>query len=597
MRNVIFYNRVMIAILLAISCTKENNFHGLENWMGEDTEHYISKEQALDIVQDIINFYRVGEYRMVYMSDYVVKANTQFVTHFFHDSKTVDYDAWVIMVNTNMLYNSGKFWRYIYVDAYTGVIHKESMEWGVPQHGFSCCNIDFQGVETDYVPDYSLTKSYVSTSAVSKNWAIIISGGGSKTTNYERYWNDCSELYKCLRQVYGYQRDHIIVIMSDGTSLKEDQLTKSNKFRSSPQDLDGDGNNDINYSATKTNISKVFNFLKKNVKEEEQVLVFVTDHGGREVEKPYECFMVLWNDVKFYASEFADELYKLPSYVKKHVVLGQCNSGGYIGPLAKCSNISVATACQADEFSHALTDLNYDSFLYHWIAAAAGVTPYGNVVNPEQDGYDGISIEEIYKYAEKMNSKKERPRYRALPDEIGDMYGLAGTTFARPCLTGPEHISTSGPITIVVDKLPSLPYILEWETPEYVTKSSQIQNAVKLNNCCPLAMKRGGDVIAKLTTEFKTYALKHNVTLWHPGQQFTDVLIQGSLESNCFSLPFCANEIEQYKWTLIDGCDIITEPTYFVDFDYSGETPDDYNISVSFNNPLGELTTIIRHFQ
>lgn len=128
MRNVIFYNRVMIAILLAISCTKENNFHGLENWMGEDTEHYISKEQALDIVQDIINLYRVGEYRMVYMSDYVVKANTQFVTHFFHDSKTVDYDAWVIMVNTNMLYNSGKFWRYIYVDAYTGVIHKESME-------------------------------------------------------------------------------------------------------------------------------------------------------------------------------------------------------------------------------------------------------------------------------------------------------------------------------------------------------------------------------------------------------------------------------------------------------------------------------------
>ena len=67
----------------------------------------------------------------------------------------------------------------------------------------------------------------------------------------------------------------------------------------------------------------------------------------------------------------------------------------------------MATACQADEFSHALTDLNYDSFLYHWIAAAAGVTPYGNVVNPEQDGYDGISIEEIYKYAEKMNSKKK----------------------------------------------------------------------------------------------------------------------------------------------------------------------------------------------
>ena len=104
-------------------------------------------------------------------------------------------------------------------------------------------------------------------------------------------------------------------------------------------------------------------------------------------------------------------------------------------------------------------------------------------------------------------------------------------------------------------------------------------------------------VVAKLTTPFKTYKLSHEVTLWRPGQHFTDDLILGNLESGNFSLPFGSNRIENYEWTLIDGCEILNEPTYFVDFRYDGEIPEDYYISVKFKNPFGEPTTIVRHFQ
>lgn len=54
---------------------------------------------------------------------------------------------------------------------------------------------------------------------------------------------------------------------------------------------DGDGNDDINFSATKANISTVFNYLRDHVAVDEQVLVFVTDHGSRHDD---ESYITLW---------------------------------------------------------------------------------------------------------------------------------------------------------------------------------------------------------------------------------------------------------------------------------------------------------------
>ena len=46
----------------------------------------------------------------------------------------------------------------------------------------------------------SETKSLSESSVVSNNWAVIINGGWCKEMNHERYWNNCSEVYKRLSQ-------------------------------------------------------------------------------------------------------------------------------------------------------------------------------------------------------------------------------------------------------------------------------------------------------------------------------------------------------------------------------------------------------------
>ena len=579
----------LLSLSLIVSCNKESDVLDYDDWRGTDTEHYISKEKAIASVQEIID-----QYDIVYVSDYVVKANTPFVAY-FHDSKTIDVDSWVIMINTEPTANGGKYWRYLYVDACSGELVNESLEWCFPETGFTSEEIGFQGVDDSCDIVQPETKSLSESSVVSNNWAVIINGGWCKEMNHERYWNNCSEVYKRLRQVYGYQRDHIIVIMADGRYSKADQYTLDKKYRSSPLDLDDDGHMDVNYSATRSNISKAFDHIRYNNRYDDQVLVYITGHGGVTQTGAEQYFIVLWNGEKFYADWLALELDKLGS-ARKHVVLGQCNSGGFIGPLSSCGNITIATACKADQNSYSLNDLKFDSFLYHWTAAAAGKTPYDNIVNPEQNGYDGISMEEIFKYAKQMDRKEEIPQYCSVSESMGDSYGLAGTKLMQPELVGDSDISTSNVGTVSVDKLPALSCSIEWEAPTNVTLHPQSQNYVKLEHDCPKAMSKSS-VVTKLTTSFKTYTLSHEVTLWRPGQHFTDDLIQGNLESGYFSLPFGSNKIGNYEWTLIDGCEILNEPTYFVDFRYDGEIPEDYYISVKFKNPFGEPTTIVRHFQ
>ena len=124
-------------------------------------------------------------------------------------------------------------------------------------------------------------------------------------------------MYKCLRNVYNYDRDRIIVLMSDGTSpdLDRHNLTDGT-YSSSPQDLDGDGTDDMNYSATWSNISTVFNYLRDHVTGDEQVFVFVTDHRVRKDGKSY---VVLWDDYIMSSYEFAIEIRKINPMARKHV--------------------------------------------------------------------------------------------------------------------------------------------------------------------------------------------------------------------------------------------------------------------------------------
>ena len=142
--------------------------------------------------------------------------------------------------------------------------------------------------------------------------------------NWVRYWNDCSAMYKSLIDVYNYEKNKIFVIMADGTGNNYNSGTDLNPIYI-PQclDLDNDGTNDIQYAATKSNIAMVFDTLKRRVTSNDNVVVFVTDHGDQGSK------IALWNSVLMTKSEFESEINKIEHAKTVNLLMLQCYSGGY----------------------------------------------------------------------------------------------------------------------------------------------------------------------------------------------------------------------------------------------------------------------------
>ncbi len=583
--------------MVAISCTKEKeNNEGPYNPDGSP----ITQAQALEIVKEDID-----QYELVYVTTAIAKKN-MILDIPMDGSRVVKVpcDSWIVAIDSDPWANGGQKWLYIYVDAYTGNADKESWEWGMPwQEGieFICVkNTVLGSTETEMdIPfnSYSYGKKLMeSGDNMSDNWAVIISGGANPILNYERYWNNCSAMYKCLRNVYNYRRDRIFVLMSDGVSSESDRHLNIGWYESSPLDLDGDGNDDINYSATKANISTVFNYLRDHVNADEQALVFVTDHGSRQND---ESYITLWGGSEISASEFTNEVKKINASSRKHVVLGQCFSGGFVGPLkSACSNISIATAASADQESHAMLGQRYDEFLYHWISAAAGKTPDGSIVNADLNGYDGVSAEEIFRYSQNKDEKDETSQYASSPGSMGEKYGLSGEEFGYPVFTaGARHLTSNAEGYLF--ELSNLPrtYTTAWSSNKNSVYFRQnTQSSVRAFKDTDEAMAED-QVKVDLTTSFKTYSFKSDVYLWESGINFTETLIGGSLSEGSFFLPFNCPDVTSYEW-MIDGAEyeVVNSGAHFIDFVLTGEVPEEYAVSVSFVNPLGSNTTIVRRF-
>jgi len=175
-------------------------------------------------------------------------------------------------------------------------------------------------------------------------YAVIINGGENSTLNYIWYWNNCAKIYSTLINKYHFEKSKIYVIISDGTDPAPDMNPGKNQaLISSPLDLDGDGVDDTQYAATKSNIAHVFDTLSTLITNEDNVFIFTTDHG-------LPGAVYLWDDVIMTDVEFAAEIDKINTAKSINIVMAQCHSGSFI-PLLSGSNRVITTSCKANESS------------------------------------------------------------------------------------------------------------------------------------------------------------------------------------------------------------------------------------------------------
>jgi len=93
-------------------------------------------------------------------------------------------------------------------------------------------------------------------------------------------------MYDTLINKYGYPKDHIYVLMSDGYDPANDRNmnTTPTTYGNSSADLDHDGvTNDLAGSCTFSNVEAVFTNWRAFLTTNDQLFIWATDHGGQEV--------------------------------------------------------------------------------------------------------------------------------------------------------------------------------------------------------------------------------------------------------------------------------------------------------------------------
>ena len=196
--------------------------------------------------------------------------------------------------------------------------------------------------------------------------------------------------------------------MSDGTdpSLDLKVFCSEDLKISSNLDLDNDGEPDIEYAATKENLSKVFSELATMITPKDQLVLFVVDHGGYDRDNLQSSYICLWGkDVRLYPEELSEMLKGINAGYMT-LVFGQCNGGGFI-PYLQADNRLVMAACRDNERSYCRLEEPYDEFVYQWTSALAGCTPYGDPVDADYDKNGVVTLLEAYRYAEENDGYKD----------------------------------------------------------------------------------------------------------------------------------------------------------------------------------------------
>jgi len=285
------------------------------------------------------------------------------------------------------------------------------------------------------------------TAAWAGNYAVLINGGWNVDNGSPTYWNDISATYQTLKNTYGYTDESIFVLNSDGADSGDDMkvLTKSIPsgaydgyyYASSPLDLDSDGTDDVDYAATRANVSTVFDTLAGVMTSDDMLFLMSTDHG-----MTGSGALCLWGET-ITDSEFAAEVDKIEDYALQSFVFQQCFSGVFIDDLAGEKRVVVSSAA-GDESSWGWIAGDpgldgYAEFLHQYIEAMEGA---GDV---NGDGY--VTYREAYDYAlfndyfgpygPSGDMYLEHPQYSNFGD-IGTEWTLAG---ALPLNVVPEPIS------------------------------------------------------------------------------------------------------------------------------------------------------------
>lgn len=181
------------------------------------TKNFTIMKKFLILVLCLLSFFGIKAQTAVSLSQAVKAVEAQFTGQDVDYFQIIENNAthWKIFVDADPL----KGWQhkcFVYsvpltVTTSTTNIPLERKMFTLPPKGnYRPLKVKNRYANVMFKPAVSKeTLSNNTLEAAKKTYAVIISGGVSKISNYERYWNDCSFIYQALVNKYGVPNDNI----------------------------------------------------------------------------------------------------------------------------------------------------------------------------------------------------------------------------------------------------------------------------------------------------------------------------------------------------------------------------------------------------
>lgn len=225
-------------------------------------------------------------------------------------------------------------------------------------------------------------------------YALILSGGGDKENNHCRYWREVCLVYNIMRKRFQLPKENVKVLWASGNpaaDLCEHAECRANMPTSSLSDFDLDGSPDITGSTSVDDVKAAFKWYRENLAPSDQLLVFVTDHGGIYPQNgDYgAAAVVLWGGVPLPDTGLAEQTKDIKCPVV--FALKTCYGGGMAPELVGSADNRVVVT--SDDYDASMPYL----WTHYLFSALCGFYPYGTLPAGFVDGaLQGSAVDQRY---------------------------------------------------------------------------------------------------------------------------------------------------------------------------------------------------------
>jgi|GEM_PF-6733288 hypothetical protein len=238
-------------------------------------------------------------------------------------------------------------------------------------------------------------------------YAIIINCNGDGYDFYERFWNDCANVYRTLRE-HNYPRGNIYVAMSNGGV----HLNNGNISSLTDTDFDEDGYDDVTHEATSIGITQLFTEINEVLTAHDTVFIYITGQGGISLDG-HDCSSASLLQSIMWPDGYLSNKISLLNAQTLNVVLQRSSSDCLAGNISKeiqrknhetgPHHNYVLSSCNMFS-SVAATNYQISEYTYHWLSAINQMTPDDVPCISDSNGDGFVTMDEVQDYIEFFDS-------------------------------------------------------------------------------------------------------------------------------------------------------------------------------------------------